>query len=228
VGAEPGFGGAEVAGDGDRGDAEDGGDLFGGHAAEVTHFQGLGFAAVEDGEGVEGFVEGEQGGGLAGEEVFDALQVEGTAALAAFEGEAFTGEVDEDLAHEAGGDEVEVRAVSPIGLALLGEAEVGFVDEFGGGEFAIVAEGEAGTGELTEFGIDDSGEGVGGSGVAGSPEAEKLSDGAWGGGAGRVWLRPIARIEHHVPMRKRIGEMVMGVKNIFARGGGGGGRIRVG
>ncbi len=216
--AEPGFGGTEVAGDGDGGDAEDFGDFVGGHAAEVAHFNGLGFAFVEASEGDEGVIKGEEGDSLRGGEVIEAIEADGTAALAAFEGEAFPGKVDENLAHETGGDVVEVGAVDPIGLTLLGEAEEGFVDEFGGGEVAVAADGEAGAGELAEFGVDQIGQFGGGDSVAGAPAAEELGHRAGSGEGGLVSGSTFPRIHHCCSVRERAEEFVMGGEIFFWRG----------
>jgi len=153
---QPGLGGAEVAGDGGAADVEELRDLFAFETAEVAQFDDLGFAGIEAGEFFECLVEGDDLGSVIGgvEELFfegDLLE-----AAAPFGGIAGAGVVDEDVAHGAGGDAEEVGAGMGVEVAGVGEAEIGLVNEGGGGEgvaggFAA----EEGAGDAAEFVVDE-------------------------------------------------------------------------
>jgi hypothetical protein len=118
--------------DGSFGDIEDGGGFGVGGAGEGDEFEELDFAGVDGGEFIEGGVDGEEvGGGVTdGGELGEGDLL----AAVAFEAFAAAGVIDEDAAHGAGGDGEEVVAVDEVDFGVGLEAEVGFVDEGGGGE----------------------------------------------------------------------------------------------
>jgi len=93
------------------------------------------------------------------------------------------GVIDEDETHEVGGDAEEVGAGLPVLIALLGEFEIGLVEESGGLEsLGVGFFGEEFSGETAELVVDDGGQRFERGGVAGSPLLEEGGEGLGLGG----------------------------------------------
>jgi hypothetical protein len=160
---EPHAGERPVALDGAGSDAEDRGDLFDGEATEVAHLDDLGLARVELLEAGEGIFKKEDLGGsfLGDGEAF--VEVDADLFASAHGGVALAGVVDEDAAHDVGGEADEVSVVLPLDIFLLGDTEVGLVDEGGGLESVVAAlAAHIALGEAVELGVDEGEELVGG------------------------------------------------------------------
>lgn len=128
--------GKPIAFDGGGGEVEDLGGFFNGEAAEVAQFDEAGFSGETLFELVESAVEVDEGsriewGGRGGGGLGDFTQgeIETGSALG---GGGGTGMVDEDAADEVCGDREEMGAVLEVGVALIDQTEVGFVNELGG------------------------------------------------------------------------------------------------
>lgn len=153
---EPGFGEALFAADGGDGDAEGAGGFVDTEAAEEAEFDDLGFAGIDLFELGECVAKCDDFGAFLRGEADGVLDGDGVGAGAAFLAEVAAGVVDEDLAHETGGDAIEVGAGFPIRLAGAGETEPGFMNEGGGLEgFGGAFAGEVTAGEAAQLLIDE-------------------------------------------------------------------------
>ena len=174
---EPGLGVGPPAFRRGFGDVEDAGGLFGREADEVPELHELGLLGVEGGEPLEGVVEGEELVVLDGRREVESVEFDVFGAGPVAEGALASGAVDEDAAHGLGGSGEEVGAILPMGLSVRAQPEPGFVDEGGGLE--CLAGGFAGHllgGHLTQLGIDEFEETLGGAGVAAADRGEDLGD----------------------------------------------------
>ena len=71
------------------------------------------------------------------DQLFDPLQPHGHSPFAAFERQPLTRRIHQNLTHQAGRDVIEVRAIRPIRLALLGQAQEGLAEQLRRREFAV-------------------------------------------------------------------------------------------
>lgn len=190
-GAKPGGGGANIASNGNGSHILYLRDLLCGEATEIAHLEDAGLARVHFFKRVESVVNLDDAGVGAVGDVHGVIERKGALFSAALLGVYFTNEVNQDLAHEAGGNVVEVGTVDPIGLILADETKEGFVDQFGGADFGAAFAGKAGAGEDTKFGIDEGSEFAEDGFVAGPPLAQKLRDLA----GSRLWFHQLEHIE---------------------------------
>lgn len=158
LGAEPRHRGADVAGDGDGGNAENFRYFFGIHSNKESEFEDAGFAFVELFEPGEGFVDIDNIDGVfanAGDG--NGFEGDGGGSTAALLAAEFADVIDQDLTHDSGGNIEELGAMTEIGLVLAGQAEEGLVDEFGGAEdfLRVAAASEVASSEAAQFGIDN-------------------------------------------------------------------------
>ena len=176
---EPGFGGDPVALDGSCRQAEDFGRLFDRQAAEVAQFDQTGLAGVLAVERVQGIVEVEEihrfgGGGSGG--VTHRLQGDGQGDVTLF-GVAGADVIDQDAADHLGGDGQEMGAAFEVGLALVHELQIGFVDQGGWlqGMMARLA-GHLAAGDAAHLVVDEREDTVEGFGLAVAPLIEESRD----------------------------------------------------
>lgn len=130
-------------------------------------------------EGVEGGVDLEQidgFGGGGGTGFADTVEGDGDGGIAFF-GIAGADVIDEDATDGLGGDREEVGAAGEIGVALVDELHVGFMDEGGGLEGMVAGlAGHLAAGDEAHFVVDEGEEAVEGSGIAKAPGVEELGD----------------------------------------------------
>lgn len=175
LGTKPSHGSADIASYGDDGYVEHFRDFFGIHSNEEAQFEDTGLAFVELFEPGEGIVDVEDIDGIvadAGDG--DGFEGDGRGSTTALLAALFADVIDEHLAHDPGGNVIELGAMIPIGLVLPSHAEEGFVDEFRGAEdlLRVTAALEVTAGEFTQFGIDERDQAIHCAGVTLFPLAQ--------------------------------------------------------
>jgi hypothetical protein len=159
-------------------DAQDLGGFLDGEPREETELHEAGLAFVEGGELRERPVEVEEvEAPRRRRDALRGLELEAHLPLAALGRVASPRVVDEDLAHGAGGDAEEMRAVLPVDRAAADELEVGLVDEGRGLERvprALVP--EIGAGAAAQLVVHEREERVERTRVSGAPPPEELRD----------------------------------------------------
>ncbi len=169
---EPGLGEFQIALDGGFGDAERGGGFGLGEAAEIEKFDEIGFARIDPGEVLEGFIEIDQALPGVWRDEDGILEGDFGDGAAPFFTAIGASVIDQDLAHDAGGDGEEMDAVLPV-EAGAEDFEIGFVNETGCVEGAFVLAAQAAMGEGAELRVNDGDQLVVSGGVARAPGAKE-------------------------------------------------------